>query len=114
MPLLDRTKMPPGGFYYREPSVNWSTSNAYLPFDMIVGEIQAVRVANPVSGLDPTTVACEEALDTYTCARLKNDSKWCSGGVVAAAVAASRKVSSGCSSCGAKRKRTASTMPALA
>ncbi len=111
MPLLDRSKSPPGGFPYREPSINWTSPADGAVFDIRVRQIQQARANNPSMGLDPDYNACSDALDTYTCTRLKNDHKWCVVAVdpVAAALVASRK-SKPCSSCGVSRKkRDAST-----
>ena len=107
MPLLDRYKMPPGGFQYREPSLNWTVPNPGVPFDMVAREIQALRMNNPRAGLNPDLEACRNALDLYTCTRLRNNPKWCTptpsaqAAMRAAYVAQAAKK---CSSCGKKKK----------
>lgn len=108
MPLLDRSRMPPGGFYYAEPSISWHTPNPYLPFSMIVGQIQRARLNNPAATLNPSYDACAAALDTATCDRLRNDSRWCApSGSLAAVIAAepAKRRVGGCSSCGSRRSR---------
>ncbi len=105
MPLLNRNSLPPGGFFYREPSLNWSTPDGKQPFDLIVAQIQRVRMQNPAAGLDPSTDAIAADLEAYTCARLRNDPRFCSGdrAAVAAAAATTRKPVP-CASCGHRRK----------
>lgn len=107
MPLLDRNKWPPGGFPYREPSLNWSAPNDGLGFDLRVGQIQAVRLANPSAGLDPSWEACQIALDVYTCTRIKNDPAWCVSGLnpVAIAFDTARKIKPRCATCGGGGRR---------
>ena len=109
MALLSRSKLPPGGFPYREPSINWEVSGAAAkqPFELIVYEIQSVRINNPNAGLNPSFEACAAALDAYTCARLHYDRKWCSQQDSAVGrVAKENKKPAPCKSCG-KRKQKA-------
>lgn len=107
MPLIDRSKSPPGGFPYREPSIAWKSPADGAVFVERVKQISAARVNNPTSGLDPTYEACGRDLDAYTCTRLKNDPKWCvvEGDPVAKALAISRAPRP-CAGCGTSRKRT--------
>lgn len=79
MPLLNRNNWPPGGFSYFEPKLNWWAPKDGLSFALKARQIQSVRIANPASGLDPSSEACEADLDAYTCARLGNDPAWCIG-----------------------------------
>lgn len=106
MPLLNRNNFPPGGFQYFEPKLNWWAPRDGIGFNLKAQQIQAVRVANPASGLDPSYEACEEALELYTCTRLANDPKWCVAvtSPVAQSIAASRKVPK-CGGCGARRNK---------
>lgn len=107
MPLLNRNDFPPGGFPYREPSLNWVAPRDGAPFGLRVQQIQAVRIANPSAGLNPTKEACEDALDLYTCTRLGNDPAWCVAPAdpVAKALAAARKPPR-CGGCGQRRERS--------
>lgn len=105
--LLNRNNWPPGGFAYFEPKLNWRAPADGLSFFLKAQQIQAVRAANPASGLDPSLEACAEALDTFTCARLANDPAWCASTTapVMIAVVAARKSHAGCGGCGARRAR---------
>lgn len=105
MPLLDRNKFPPGGFPYREPSLNWSAPADGAPFNDRVRQMQAVRAANPTAALDPTFDACAAALDLYTCTRLKNDPAWCAPATdpVVRAVVKARATRPPCKTCGKRR-----------
>ncbi len=77
--LKDRHIMPRGGFPFREPTLNWPPKgwNPYRDFNLIVGEIQMVRIQNPQAGLNPDREAVAAALDAYQCARLHNEERWC-------------------------------------
>lgn len=72
---------PPGGFYYREPALNWHVSAggelAMSGIDQVAEALRMVRLQNPSSGLDPDFDACKEAVARYTCARLNNDPRYC-------------------------------------
>lgn len=107
MPLLDRSRMPPGGFPYREPAINWRvpTTDLYLPFDMVARTIAMARINNPHAGLNPDLNACRDALDLYTCTRLNNDPKWCVavGDPVAIAIDQTRKAVHRCGGCGQRK-----------
>lgn len=108
MPLLNRNDFPPGGFPYREPSLNWSAPADGAPFDIRVSQIQSVRAANPAATLSPDRRDCEAALDLYTCARLHNDPRWCAVVTNASAralPAPAKRV--GCSFCPNKRRTAA-------
>lgn len=107
MPLISRNNFPPGGFPYREPKLNWSSPRDGAPFNIRVQQMQAVRVANPASGLDPSWDACALALDEYTCARIGYDPTWCVSPAdpMAKAIAAARKPAK-CGGCGQRRART--------
>lgn len=109
MPLLDRNKFPPGGFPYREPSVNWTAPRDGLDFRLRARQIQAVRIANPAAGLNPDIRACEESLDLYTCTRLGNDPTWCVAPTdpVARVLAAAQATPPRCGGCGHRRARRA-------
>jgi len=106
MPLLDRRKSPPGGFPYREPSIGWEGPKDGSVFDERVKQIRVARANNPTAGLDPSWDACAEALDLYTCTRLKNDPKWCLVPTDPIAVAAAKsKTSVPCRGCGTPKKK---------
>lgn len=102
MPLRDRTKLPPGGFPYREPKINWSVPYALLEFNLIAKQIQQARLNNLHAGLDPDLFACKKALDDYTCARLHNDPAFCISPDSPLALAVEEKPR-GCSSCGRRK-----------
>lgn len=105
MPLIDRNKMPAGGFFYREESLKWETPNAFLPFTMIARQIQTVRVANPTSGLNPEFNACCNDLDAFTCARLENNPRWCAVPIKSPSVKVGVKQSGRCAACGGGKKK---------
>lgn len=107
MPLITRQKMPPGGFFFREPTLNWSTPNPFLPFDMIVRQIQSLRVSNQAAGLNPAGEAIAAELEAYTCARLNGDLRWCSPpqSAVAQLMESQRKETKKCAGCGKGKKR---------
>lgn len=77
--LINLTKFPPGGYKYREPSINWVMPSeiALIGLDDAVRALQMARANNPSSGLDPSYSACLEAIKKYTCTRLNNDPRWC-------------------------------------
>lgn len=109
MPLLSRTKFPPGGFPYFEPRLNWRAPSDGAPFTLRVTQMMKVRAANPSSGLNPSREACSDDLDAYTCARLGNDPQWCVSvaNPVMAAITTTRKSVGGCGGCGSRRKARA-------
>lgn len=98
MPLIDRNKVPPGGFQFYEPSLKWRAPNPLLPIEFVAEQLQIVRVQNPFSGLNPTLNACLKAIDDAACERLGNDPAWCVSDQMAPAVIQYR--ASSC--CGAK------------
>jgi hypothetical protein len=103
MPLLDPNKFPPRGFSYFEPSINWRPPKLGLSLGAVAKQLQVARAQNPFAGLDPSFEACWEAVESYTCARLHNDLRWCAATPEQAAqIKEARKVT-GCAGCG-KRK----------
>jgi hypothetical protein len=72
MTLLNQNDMPPHGYLYFEPALNWRAPKELalqgLPF--VAKALQLVRAQNPASGLDPGYEACVRAVGEYTCARL--------------------------------------------
>jgi hypothetical protein len=106
MPLLDPSKYPPGGFSYFEPSINWRAPATGLPIGMVAEQVQMARAQNPFAGLNPSYEACYAAVERYTCARLKNNPRWC---VVdaqqAAQLRAVRKAAAVCGGCGKKKSK---------
>ena len=120
MALLNRYLMPHGGFPYTEllpGNRKWKPANPFLPFDMIAEQIQAVRVANPLAGLNPAFDACKADLDLFTCKRLKYHPKWCSpeGSPAAqaaqAAAPSTRTAVRRCGGCGARKAAKAKLAP---
>jgi hypothetical protein len=108
MPLIDTTKTPPKGFFYREVAINWKTPDSMLPFGMVVRQLQTVRAQNPHAGLDPSYGACAKAIDDACCLRLHNDPAWCVTEQDPVAVAKQqeaikRKSNSGC--CGSRKRK---------
>ena len=72
MKLINLTEMPPRGYQYYEPSLDWRVPNdlASQGLRMVAEALQRVRAQNPASGLDPSYEACVEAIGVYTCQRL--------------------------------------------
>lgn len=75
MGSFDTSSMPPHGWVYREALTNWTPPNPFLPFKMIVAQIQTMRANNPASQLDSSFRASSDALKLYTRTRL-NDVRW--------------------------------------
>lgn len=77
--LVNTADFPPGGYQFREPSLNWSTTSeiAMGGLDSTVRALQMVRAQNPDSGLNPSYGACLEAVKEFTCKRLNDDPRWC-------------------------------------
>ncbi len=104
MTLTNLRDMPPGGYRYREPSINWVVPNPFLPIDMVAQELQKARANNPFAGLNPSFNACLDAIKAYTCARLNFDPKYCgpkSGTSPVSAVQGSFGIPiAGCGTCG--------------
>lgn len=86
MPLLNRRAFPPGGYWYFESRTAWpplDTAQSYFAgktFDQVVDEVIAHRQKNPRFGMSTDRVTVENELDFFTCARLKWDPNYCSGG----------------------------------
>ncbi len=101
-------KAPPGGFPYREPSIAWVAPRDGAMFDARVRQISAARANNPSATLDPSFDACAASLDLYTCARLKNDPKWCVAATDAVArTAVKARAPIPCAHCGSGARRRA-------
>lgn len=81
MTLLNLTNFPPGGWKYREPSLNWTNPDPLngIGLDAAVKMLQTVRLQNIEAhpNLDPSYAACREAIIAYTCHRLNYDPRWC-------------------------------------
>ena len=75
--LIELNKMPPGGYPYFEPSINWRAPDKFQTWDVIAHQLQVARAQNPAAGLDPSYAACVEAVKLFTCARLHFDPKYC-------------------------------------
>lgn len=99
MTLNPNTPFPPGGFYYREPSIGWVTGNPMLPLVMVARELQQARMNNLASGLDTTLQACQQAIEEFTCKRIKGDPKYCSGSEVPKSEVKKTKVTGKCAGC---------------
>lgn len=111
MPLIDRSKMPPGGFPFREPTLNWSLppSEQFIGFWHTVEAVQRVRAQNMNKGLDPSRAAVARAVDEYQCARLKGDERWCQAEESAEAKAEQARAVQAtprkkCGTCGGRKK----------
>lgn len=110
MSKLISSKFPPGGFIYREVSVNWHTTPelAMLGLKEVARALQIVRIQNPMAGLNPDFEACVADVEAYTCARLHDDPRWCGEDVTIATSTiarsgASTKQPKKCASCGKRR-----------
>jgi len=79
MKLINTSLIPPGGYKYREVAINWEVANPLMPIDLVIKEIQAVRMNNLHVGLDPSREAVEDALGLQVCARLndKDRARFC-------------------------------------
>lgn len=73
MTLTNTTDFPPGGFKYREPSINWENPEPMQGLVHAVNLLMIARAQNPASGLNPSYEACLESIKAYTCERLKNN-----------------------------------------
>lgn len=105
MPLKNVHYTPPGGFKYREPSINWVVPDPMLPFGMVVEQLQIARAQNPHANLDPSFAACAKAIEDYTVARLHGDPEWCIPDPVSpAASSPPPKVKVGRACCGHRRR----------
>lgn len=104
MKLINTSNFPKSGWTYREPSINWTNPDPLNGegFDYAVRMIQQARANNPASGLDPSYEACAEALSEYTCRRLNNNPKWCTGDPEVMKAQAAAIASRGCGGCGKK------------
>jgi hypothetical protein len=115
MNLINTTEMPPKGYQYFEPALNWRTPPdlALQGLRMVAEALQQVRAHNPQAGLDPSYQACVEAIGAYTCTRLagtKQLAYFCGGTPTtdqerAQMEAAQREASrpKGCAGCGGRR-----------
>lgn len=75
--LKDRNHLPPGGWIYREAKTGWKAPEPLsTSFDSQVSNISSHRAANPQFKLSSDKIACADALDKFTCARLGNDEKY--------------------------------------
>lgn len=101
---LAKSNFPPGGFTYREPSLNWVATPelAGMGHKEVAKALQTVRIQNPTSGLNPEMSACLQAVIDYTCARLP---EWCEDerDVSFEAIPTKGKKKKKCASCGKRR-----------
>lgn len=72
MPLKNKNNLPPLGWTFRQPELNWDNDVSQESFYAAVKRIISIRKANPRFNLstDPDEVATE--LENYTVARLKS------------------------------------------
>jgi hypothetical protein len=79
MTLTNLTEFPPGGYQYKEPSIGWIAPKELTMIGLldVARALAVARAQNPTSGLDPSLPACLEAVKDYTCARLRNNPKYC-------------------------------------
>ena len=77
MTLIELNQMPPKGYPYFEPSINWRVPDPFQTIDVVARQLQMARVQNPASELNPSYEACLEAIKLYTCVRLKGHPKFC-------------------------------------
>lgn len=75
--LINTRDFPPGGYLYREPSLNWEAPEPLQGLEHTARQLQMVRAQNPASNLDPSYEACLDAIKDYTAHRLNYDPKWC-------------------------------------
>lgn len=74
--LKSRTTWPPKGWVFLEPATGWRAPEG-LTFDQVVKAIITHRQRNRQYKLPTDYETVAQALDNYTCARLKNDPAWC-------------------------------------
>jgi len=74
--LKTRSTWPPGGWMYLEAATGWRLPQG-LTFTQSVNAIVQHRKQNKQHNLSTKETEVEATLDTYTCARLKNDPAWC-------------------------------------
>ncbi len=111
--LINLTSFPPNGYFYREVSLNWETTQeiAMGGLERVVRALQMVRANNPASNLNPSYEACMTDVKNYTCRRLNYDERWCglppeeiqTQNALKQVGRRSRAVK-GCASCGKRRK----------
>lgn len=104
--LTNVRDFPPGGYIYREVSLNWINPEPLQGLEHAAMLLQTVRLNNPASGLDPTYSACLEAVKLYTCTRLDYDPRFCGlppEEMQAIAGAPKSTPRRGCASCGRRK-----------
>ena len=80
MPLISRSKMPPGGWQYFSPQTGWRNPNpTQCTFRDTVSKIIQHNRNNPRFNLPTEPDDVSNELDRYTCARLNYDPGWCYG-----------------------------------
>lgn len=102
MTLTELKAYPPGGYSYFEPEINWRCPKdiALIGLNDAARALQVARANNPWAGLDPSFVACRQAIMDYTCKRLNYDPKFCGPQPVSALNADnSRAQRVGCAGC---------------
>ena len=104
MPLIKRTKIPPGGWEYKE-TTGWPlpTDARYMPFSEAVHVILVYRENNARYGLSLVFADAAHDLEEYTCKRLPN---FClpSREIIQARLNAEAAMARSCAGCGLKRK----------
>lgn len=88
-------QLPPGGWIYTEPSINWSVPNPMLPFQMVVDQIRKARANNPQAGLGTSYEVVAGALMTTTSNRVQ-DPRWSVGPQTVEAIVSKKRR---CASC---------------
>jgi hypothetical protein len=111
MPLLDRFSHPPKHFVYREPKTGMSFGEEGIGFYEVAEALFKHRSSNPrlFDETERNLEACELALDTYTCKRLKNSKRWCQqleppDPITNEPKAKKSSSEKGCASCGRRKK----------
>lgn len=82
MPLKSKSKFPPGGWQFFDPTLRWSPPTPLgSTFDQTVDQIVAVRMNNKARHptLETGRSAVADQLEKYTCTRLGNNPEWCTG-----------------------------------
>lgn len=68
--LINRRKVPPGGFQYRCPVCGYKVKNPLAPWVEVVREIRVHRRNNPTHRLSLLTEDIEAELESGTCQRV--------------------------------------------
>lgn len=82
MPLKSKSKFPPGGWQFFDPTLKWSAPTPLAStFDQTVDQIVSVRQNNKARHphLETNRGTVSDQLEKFTCTRLGNDPAWCTG-----------------------------------